>query len=63
MLNPKPLDPDDFQGLDLSDVINAIIVEINTIKQVLIADEAMRANNPALQDAYNKYLMIKRLSE
>ena len=49
--------------MNIKDVVDALITEINDIKEAIIMDEAMRMKNPALQEAYDKYLVIKRLSE
>lgn len=62
-MNHKPIDSDDFNGMNIKDVVDALITEINDIKEAIIMDEAMRMKNPALQEAYDKYLVIKRLSE
>jgi hypothetical protein len=58
----KPLNLDQFKGRRSEDVLQVIIQEINDLKEALLLDEDLRRHNPALQDAYEKYQLVKKLS-
>ena len=50
-------------GDPLSDVIREIIIEVNRHDEILTQDAEMRKQNPALQDAWERYQVIKGLSK
>ena len=61
-LRPDLIDPDDFTGQSLDFVVRELISEINDIKVVLLNDKQARKDNPALQEAWERYQIIKGLT-
>jgi len=43
-------------------IIIKLAKQVNRINDVLLQDEIMRKNNPALQDAWEKYQTIRNLT-
>ena len=50
-------------GEDIASVIREIIIEVNRHDEILTQDAEMRKQNPALQDAWEQYQVIKGLSK
>ncbi len=62
MLNPEPIDADEYRGQSFDRIIERLIGEVNDLKEAISMDEQLRRNNPALQDAYEQYQTIKGLT-
>ena len=61
--NPIPLSERVYPGMDLSIVVEELVVEIENLREIIVMDETRRRGNPALQEAYDQFMIIKKLTK
>jgi len=57
------IDYSKYEGQPFEHGMRDIIKHINELKEITLFDEHLRENNPALQEAYERYQIIKKLSK